>query len=47
VIEAGNHASRMLISAFAKACARFHTLASSSGIGPVHVGRKFGLLQTR
>tara|TARA_Y100001954_G_scaffold36019_1_gene34899 strand:- start:515 stop:2626 length:2112 start_codon:yes stop_codon:yes gene_type:complete len=42
VIGAGNYASRMLIPAFAKAGARFHTLAASSGLGPVHVGRKFG-----
>jgi len=47
VIGVGNYSSRMLIPAFAKAGARFHTLAASSGIGPVHVGRKFGLLQTR
>ena len=39
VIGAGNYASRMLIPAFAKAGARFNTLAASSGIGPVHVGR--------
>ena len=45
VIGAGNYASRILIPAFAKAGARFHTLASSSGVGPVHVGRKFGFLQ--
>ncbi|MCP9892070.1 bi-domain-containing oxidoreductase [Cyanobium sp. Aljojuca 7D2] len=45
VIGAGNYASRMLIPAFAKAGARFHTLAASSGIGPVHVGRKFGFSQ--
>ena len=44
VIGSGNYASRMLIPAFAKAGARFHTLASSSGVGPVHVGRKFGFL---
>ena len=42
VIGAGNYASRMLIPAFAKAGARFHTLAASSGVGPVHVGRMFG-----
>ncbi len=42
VIGAGNYASRTLIPAFAKAGASFHTLAASSGIGPVHVGRKFG-----
>ena len=42
VIGAGNYASRMLIPAFAKAGARFHTLSASSGVGPVHVGRKFG-----
>ena len=45
VIGAGNYASRMLIPAFAKAGARFHSLAASSGIGPVHVGRKFGFRQ--
>jgi predicted dehydrogenase len=45
VIGAGNYASRMLIPAFSKAGARFHTLAASSGIGPVHVGRKFGFRQ--
>jgi predicted dehydrogenase/threonine dehydrogenase-like Zn-dependent dehydrogenase len=45
VIGAGNYASRMLIPAFAKAGAHFHTLAASSGIGPVHVGRKFGFRQ--
>ncbi len=45
VIGAGNYASRMLIPAFAKAGARFNTLAASSGIGPVHVGRKFGFRQ--
>ena len=45
VIGAGNYASRMLIPAFAKAGARFNTIAASSGIGPVHVGRKFGFRQ--
>ena len=45
VIGAGNYASRMLIPAFAKAGARFQTLVASSGIGPLHVGRKFGFLQ--
>jgi len=42
VIGAGNYASRILIPSFAKAGARFHTLAAFSGVGPVHVGRKFG-----
>ena len=42
VIGAGNYASRMLIPSFAKAGARFHTIAASNGTGPVHVGRKFG-----
>jgi predicted dehydrogenase/threonine dehydrogenase-like Zn-dependent dehydrogenase len=42
VIGAGNYASRILIPAFAKADARFHTLVASSGIAPVHIGRKFG-----
>jgi len=45
VIGAGNYSSRMLIPAFAKTGARFHTLAASSGIGPVHLGRKFGFCQ--
>jgi predicted dehydrogenase/threonine dehydrogenase-like Zn-dependent dehydrogenase len=45
VIGAGNYASRTLIPAFAKAGARFHTLAASSGIGPVHFGRKYGFRQ--
>ena len=45
VIGAGNYASRMLIPAFAKAGAQFHTLVASSGLGPVHVGRKFGFRQ--
>ena len=45
VIGAGNYASRTLIPAFAQAGARFHTLAASSGSGPVHVGRKFGFRQ--
>ena len=42
MIGAGNYASRVLIPAFARAGARFHTLVASSGIGPVYVGRKFG-----
>lgn len=45
VIGAGNYASRILIPAFAKAGARFQTLAASSGVGPVHVGRKYGFRQ--
>jgi len=45
VIGAGNYSSRILIPAFAKAGARFHTLVASSGIGPMHVGRKFGFRQ--
>jgi len=45
VIGSGNYASRMLIPAFANSGASFHTLAASSGIGPLHVGRKFGFLQ--
>ena len=42
VIGSGNYASRLLIPAFAKAGAHFHTLLATSGLGPVHVGRKFG-----
>lgn len=45
VIGAGNYASRMLIPAFAKAGARFHSLTAFGGIGPVLVGRKFGFSQ--
>jgi predicted dehydrogenase/threonine dehydrogenase-like Zn-dependent dehydrogenase len=45
VIGAGNYSSRMLIPAFAKAGAKFHTIAASSGVGSVHVGRKFGFRQ--
>ena len=41
-IGAGNYARRMLIPAFAKAGATFHTIAASSGSGPVQIGRKFG-----
>jgi predicted dehydrogenase/threonine dehydrogenase-like Zn-dependent dehydrogenase len=45
VIGAGNYASRILIPAFSKAGACFNTLVASTGIGPVHVGRKFGFRQ--
>ena len=45
VIGSGNYASRILIPAFAKSGACFHTLAASSGIRPTHVGRKFGFRQ--
>ena len=45
VIGAGNYSCRTLIPAFAKAGACFHTIAASSGIGPVQVGRKFGFHQ--
>jgi len=38
VIGAGNYASRILIPAFARAGARFHTLAASSGLGPSQLG---------
>lgn len=45
VIGSGNYSSRVLIPAFARAGARFNTLAASSGLGPVHFGRKFGFLK--
>jgi predicted dehydrogenase/threonine dehydrogenase-like Zn-dependent dehydrogenase len=45
VVGAGNYASRVLIPAFASAGARFHTLGASTGVSPVHVGRKFGFRQ--
>lgn len=38
VIGAGNYASRILIPAFTRAGARFHTLAASSGLGPSQLG---------
>lgn len=42
VVGAGNYASRILIPAFHKAGARFHTLTATSGVAPFHFGRKFG-----
>lgn len=45
VIGSGNYSSRVLIPAFARAGAHFNTLAASSGLGPVHFGRKFGFLK--
>ena len=45
VIGAGNYSSRTLLPAFKNAGASFHTLAASSGFGPVYVGRKFGFLE--
>lgn len=42
VIGAGNYSRRILIPAFADAGACLHTIAATSGSGPVHVGRKFG-----
>lgn len=38
VIGAGNYSSRILIPAFAKAGASFHTLAATSGLGPSQLG---------
>ena len=45
VIGAGNYASRILIPAFAKAGARFHTLAASSGLGPSQLGPRYRFRQ--
>ncbi|MDA7676998.1 bi-domain-containing oxidoreductase [bacterium] len=45
VIGSGNYAGRVLIPAFSKAGAQFQSLAASSGIGPVQIGRKFGFRQ--
>ena len=45
VIGVGNYASRILIPAFAKSGAHFHTLVASAGIRPINVGRKFGFRQ--
>ena len=40
VIGAGNYAGRILIPAFAKVGAHFHTLAASNGMAPALVGRR-------
>ncbi len=45
VIGAGNYSSRILLPAFAKVGARFHTLVGSSGLAPALMGRKFGFRQ--
>ena len=42
VIGAGNYSRRTLIPSLAQAGARFHTIAATSGLGPAHVGRRFG-----
>ena len=42
VIGAGNYASRVLIPAFVKSGAQFHTLVTSSGLNSVIHGEKFG-----
>ena len=44
-IGAGNYASRILIPAFARAGARFHTLAASSGLGPSLIGPRHRFCQ--
>ncbi len=41
VIGSGNYASRVLIPNFSKLSAKFHSIASSSGLGPIYVGRKY------
>ncbi|MBM5809629.1 MAG: zinc-binding dehydrogenase, partial [Cyanobacteria bacterium M_surface_9_m1_291] len=45
VIGAGNHAARTLVPALARAGARLHTIAASSGAAPVHVGRRYGFAE--
>tara|TARA_B100000161_G_scaffold90469_1_gene63520 strand:- start:1080 stop:3221 length:2142 start_codon:yes stop_codon:yes gene_type:complete len=40
-IGSGNYASRVLIPAFAKSGANFHSLVSSNGVSPSHFGKKF------
>ena len=45
VIGAGNYASRILIPAFSRAGARFHTLTASSGLGPSQLGPRHRFLQ--
>jgi len=41
-IGVGNYASRTLVPAFAKSGANLYAISSSSGISPVHIGKKFG-----
>ncbi len=45
VIGAGNHAARTLVPALARAGARLHAIAASSGASPVHVGRRYGFAE--
>lgn len=45
IVGSGNYSRRILIPAFSKAGAKFHTIVATSGAGPVHVGRKFGFIQ--
>ncbi len=40
-VGSGNYASRVLIPAFAKSGANFHSLVSSNGVSPSHFGKKF------
>jgi predicted dehydrogenase/threonine dehydrogenase-like Zn-dependent dehydrogenase len=42
-IGAGNYASGILVPAFSKAGARLKTIASSTGVSSVHVGKKYGV----
>jgi predicted dehydrogenase/threonine dehydrogenase-like Zn-dependent dehydrogenase len=42
VVGAGNYAGAVLLPAFTKAGARWHTIASSGGVTSVLLGRKFG-----
>jgi predicted dehydrogenase/threonine dehydrogenase-like Zn-dependent dehydrogenase len=42
VVGAGNYAGAVLLPAFAKAGAHWHTIASSGGVTSVLLGRKFG-----
>ena len=44
-IGAGNYASRILIPAFEKAGAKFHTIVTSGGVSGVHHGKKAGFAE--
>ena len=45
VIGAGNYAARVLVPAFARAGARFQTVAASTGLGPRQLGSRLGFRQ--
>jgi predicted dehydrogenase len=45
MVGAGNYANRVLIPAFKKASAQFHTIACNAGISGAQAGKKYGFAQ--